>query len=412
MTAKAVPPAFSSPDAVSRAYILCALGLLTGFGPYVTDLYLSVLPAQAVYFQTSIPMVQLGLTTSMAGLAAGQLLIGPLSDHYGRRMPLLITLPLFALVTLLMIFSPSIEAFVALRFAQGMTGAAGIVLSRSIAADLYSGKALVAAMGTISAVQGVAPVTAPVVGAVLASFTDWRGIFGVLVLLGIALFLMALRLPESLPPEKRDPGRVWRAFLKLGAVLGDPVFIVLMLQQCFASGVLFGYIASSPFIFQEAYGLSPLMFSLCFAFNAVLIGVGAGLSGRFPNPVKTLAFGSGLMLFCAMAAAAAVIIGAWFWLIETTLVATLFCFGLTIPTSTSLAMDLERERSGAASAMLGATGFLAGGIVSPLVGMGAIEMSTGGVLSGCALLAFLTALLAAALLRRHPMPDRRGEPIA
>ena len=404
-------PAFPA-DQVSRGFILCALGLLTGFGPYVTDLYLPVLPAQAVFFGTTASMVQLGLTTSMAGLAAGQLLIGPLSDHYGRRLPLLLTLPLFSLVTLIAIFSPTIKAFVALRFVQGMMGAAGIVLARSIATDLYSGKPLVSAMSTISAVHGVAPVTAPVVGALLATVTDWRGIFGVLVALGLLLLLMARRLPESLPPERRDSGRIWRAFMKLGSVLGDPVFLVLVLQQCFACGVLFGYIASSPFIFQEIHGLSPLAFSACFAVNALLIGVGAAVGGKMPDPLRTLLVGAVLMVAASIAAGAALVFGAPIWVLEPAFIAMLFFFGFTTPTANAIAMDLERERSGAASAVLGASGFISGGIVSPLVGMGNLAYSTASTLFVSALLGLVASAAAVMWLRRHPARDRRGEPIA
>ena len=176
-----------SPVQNSRSYIFVSLGLLTAFGPYVTDLYLPALPGQAAYFGTSAPMVQLGLTASMLGLAFGQLAIGPLSDRFGRKAPLMASLPVFTAVTVLSVYSPSIEAFVALRFVQGAAGAAGIVLSRSIAADLFSGRELVSAMGTIGAVQGVAPVTAPVIGALLVSVTDWRGVFWVLAGLGLEI---------------------------------------------------------------------------------------------------------------------------------------------------------------------------------------------------------------------------------
>ena len=160
---------------ISRTYLLWTLGLLTAFGPYITDLYLSSLPEQVEYFGTTPALVQLGLTTSMAGLAVGQLVIGPLSDHLGRKKPLLVCLVLFIAITVISILSPNILTFITLRFFQGFAGASGIVLSRSIATDLFEGRELMKAMGTMGSVNGIAPVTAPIIGALLITVTDWRG---------------------------------------------------------------------------------------------------------------------------------------------------------------------------------------------------------------------------------------------
>ena len=126
----------------SKTFILLFLGLLSAFGPFVMDMYLPTLPAMSGYFRTTSSMVQLGLTTSMAGLAAGQLFFGPLSDKYGRRPVLLVALMLFLLSTAGCIFSENILQFIALRFLQGVSGAGGVVLSRSIAADKYSAREL------------------------------------------------------------------------------------------------------------------------------------------------------------------------------------------------------------------------------------------------------------------------------
>ena len=176
---------------ISRTYLLWTLGLLTAFGPYITDLYLSSLPEQVEYFGTTPALVQLGLTTSMAGLAVGQLVIGPLSDHLGRKKPLLVCLVLFIAITVISILSPNILTFITLRFFQGFAGASGIVLSRSIATDLFEGRELMKAMGTMGSVNGIAPVTAPIIGALLITVTDWRGIFVFLTLIGVALLALA-----------------------------------------------------------------------------------------------------------------------------------------------------------------------------------------------------------------------------
>ena len=264
---------------ISRTYLLWTLGLLTAFGPYITDLYLSSLPEQVEYFGTTPALVQLGLTTSMAGLAVGQLVIGPLSDHLGRKKPLLVCLVLFIAITVISILSPNILTFITLRFFQGFAGASGIVLSRSIATDLFEGRELMKAMGTMGSVNGIAPVTAPIIGALLITVTDWRGIFVFLTLIGVALLALAAKLPETLDETRRNPRNPITVFLSLGSVFKDRCFRLTVLQQCFAFSVLFGYIASSPFIYQKIYGLSSIGYSVMFGINACGIGSRLRLRG-------------------------------------------------------------------------------------------------------------------------------------
>ena len=161
----------------SKTFILLFLGLLSAFGPFVMDMYLPTLPAMSVYFRTTSSMVQLGLTTSMAGLAAGQLFFGPLSDKYGRRPVLSVALMLFLLSTAGCIFSENILQFITLRFLQGVSGAGGVVLSRSIAADKYSARELAGVLAVIGGINGVATVAAPIAGGFLADASGWQGIF-------------------------------------------------------------------------------------------------------------------------------------------------------------------------------------------------------------------------------------------
>lgn len=157
--------------AFSRKYfvfLIVFLGMLSAFGPFVTDMYLPTLPSMAEVFNTTPSLVQLGLATSMLGLAFGQVFFGPLSDKYGRRPILMSAMILFAVSTVISIYSPTIEFFNACRFAQGLGGAGGIVLSRSISTDCYSGRELAKILAIIGAVNGIAPVTAPVVGGLVA----------------------------------------------------------------------------------------------------------------------------------------------------------------------------------------------------------------------------------------------------
>lgn len=153
------------------------LAFLSAFGPFVTDFYLPTLHDQTADFGASASMVQFGLSATMWGLAAGQLWIGPLSDTRGRRIPLAASLAVFSLATAGAVFAPDIETFIAMRFLEGLGASGAVVMSRSIAADLYAGRELAALMAVVGAFQGIAPVTSPLIGALIAEASGWREIF-------------------------------------------------------------------------------------------------------------------------------------------------------------------------------------------------------------------------------------------
>ena len=156
-----------------KIYLLILLGALSAFGPFVTDMYLPSLPSMVVDYDTSVSMVQMGLSFSMLGLALGQLLFGPLSDKYGRRRPVIVAMIVFCISTLACVFAPTIEAFVALRLVQGVSGAGGIVISRSVATDTFDGHQLLKMLAIIGAINGIAPITAPVAGGMIVSSVGW-----------------------------------------------------------------------------------------------------------------------------------------------------------------------------------------------------------------------------------------------
>ncbi len=378
-----------------KVFLLVLLGMLTAFGPFVTDMYLPALPSMTGYFDTSVSMVQLGLTFSMIGLAVGQLLIGPLSDKFGRRRPLVASMLLFIVSTVACIFSPDIVFFTAMRLLQGMAGAGGIVISRSVATDEFSGKELMKMLAVIGAINGIAPIAAPVVGGVMLSATDWRGIFVILLLIGVVLLVGSFMFRESLPAERRNTGSVFSTFASFGTVARNRRFMCYVLQQGFAQFILFANIASSPFIIQQHYGYSPLVFSVCFGVNAVAIGVASALSVKFRRPEGAVAASCVGMLVMSIAIATVLMLDGSFWAYEICLFILMFMMGLTFTASTTLALNSERERAGAASALLGAICFLAGGVVSPLVGIGNILYSTGIIFITGAVLSSVFAKMAA-----------------
>ncbi len=378
----------------SKVFLLTLLGMLSAFGPFVTDMYLPSLPAMADYFSASLPMVQMGLTTSMIGLALGQIFFGPLSDKYGRRPLLLVSMVLFIVSTLLCLFAPDIYSFVTLRLIQGVAGAGGIVISRSVATDKFSGKELAKMLAVIGAINGVAPVAAPVIGGLLTGSVGWQGIFMILLFIGILLGIGCIRFKESLPTEKRSKTGVFATFRSFGIIVHNRRYMLYVLQLAFAQGILFAYIASSPFIIQQHYGFSPFAFSICFAVNAVAIGVAAAISVKFRRTENGTLTGCIGMLVFAILQMAALYSGCGFWTYELLMFALLFMMGLTFTASTTLVMDCERRYAGAASALLGALCFASGGIVSPLVGLGDILLSTGVTFVVCAVCSLLCALWA------------------
>ena len=354
----------------SKAFLLILLGALTAFGPLVTDMYLPSLPTMTGYFDTNSSMVQLGLTSSMIGLAIGQIFFGPLSDKYGRRPLLLISMLLFIVSTVFCIFSPNIESFIAFRLLQGIAGSGGIVISRSVATDKFSGQDLAKAMAIIGAINGIAPVASPVLGGFLTDSIGWKGIFIILLIIGIILLIGNFRFKESLPKSNRKQENIKGLLWGFGKILHNRRYVFYVLQMGFAMGVLFANISSSPFIMQQHYGFSAFTFSLFFGINALSIGFIA-LSNN-----------------CS------------FIIYETLLFFLLFTMGLTFTASTTLAMDSERQNSGTASALFGATGFAFGGIVSPLVSIGDILPTTGLIFLLCSSCSLGCAIIA--LRQTHP----------
>lgn len=378
----------------SKLFILILLGMLTAFGPFVTDMYLPSLPSMGEYFSTSSSMVQLGLTTSMIGLAVGQIFFGPLSDRYGRRIPLQVAMWLFIVSTIFCLFAQNIRQFVVFRLIQGIAGAGGIVIARSIATDKFSGKDLAKMLAIIGAINGIAPVVAPIIGGVFTEAIGWQGIFIILLALGVLLLIGCMRFRESLPVENRLATKWADTFNSFKVVLRNKQYVCYVLQLAFAQGVLFAYIASSPFIIQQHYGYSPFAFSICFSINAIAIGGAAAFSVKFRRPANGTLVGCMGMLIFSLLECSALALGCSFWIYELLLVAVLFMMGMTFTTSTALAMECERTNAGTASALLGAVCFSFGGIVSPLVGIGNILVSTGVIFVICSFCSLSCILLA------------------
>lgn len=365
------------------------LGALSAFPPLVTDMYLPALPAMAVDFNASPSGIQMGLAMCIIGLATGQLFFGPLSDKFGRRPVIGASLGLFIVATLLCILSTTVECFNMCRFFQGLAGAGGVVMSRSIATDCYSGRELAKTLAIIGAINGIAPVTAPVIGGLFAESIGWKGIFCILLGIGVALAAMYLPFRESHPKEKHYTGNFWSLMKQSSLLLKKRSYMLYVALFGLSNGVLFGYISSASFILQNDFGMSELVFGIIFAANSLGIGIGSMISLKFKDLTLAIRSGAFGMLVCSIAMLIGFYANAGFWGYEIFAFLNLFSLGLIFPSATTMAMTEGKSMIGWASAIIGATGFLFGGIVTPIVGMGNIQLSTYSTLIICSTIAAL-----------------------
>ena len=281
-------------------YLIIVLGMLSAFGPFVIDMYLPAMPEMTKVFSASVSSVQLGLTFCMVGLAFGQVIFGPLSDKYGRKPVLYFSLLLYIVSTLFCCLSQNIDTFNIARLLQGLGGAGAIVYSRSAPTDLYSGKELAKIIAIVGAVNGIAPVAAPVIGGSVANLIGWRGIFYILLGIGVVITAMVIPVKETLPKDAREQGSFLRSFEGFILVCKVPNFAAFTTVFGLSMGALFAYISSTPFILQNEFGLSQFHFSLLFALNAIAIGAGALLAVRFSTTAKATYFGTAGSLIAAV----------------------------------------------------------------------------------------------------------------
>lgn len=382
-----------------KVFIPATLGMLTAFGPFVTDFYLPVLPEMTGYFHTTPALASMSLTAGMIGLAAGQLFIGPLTDKYGRKRILVGSMLLFVVASLLCIFSGDIFMFNAMRVLQGLAGAGGIVIAKSMSADMYTGRELASFMALLGAINGIAPVCAPVVGGLMAGVTSWTGVFAVILAVGLVLMVCSMFLPETLQPANRIRKSVIKVYGNLFRVFRNSRFTLSVIAEMACFFMFFAYIASSPFIMQQVYHLSPLGYSLCFGLNALMIGVGAAMATRFRSQGTCLRFGGLGMLAGTLLLAFLLNTAMPLWIVMLAYIYTLICFGLMQPPLTAIALDSERDNAGVASAIFGASGFVAGALSSPLVGIGDITVTSGLVMACGAVVCLLFILPLSSKLR-------------
>ena len=357
-----------------RLWMAIVLGSFAAIAPLSTDMYLPSLPALAEDLQSNTSVAQLTLTANLLGLGLGQLWLGLLSDQRGRRMPLIISLSVYCLSSVLCTAAPSIELLILLRFIQGVSGAGGMVISRAIVRDIYSGSELTKFFSLLMLINGAAPILAPVVGGQLLQFTSWRGIFIVLSILGILMVAAAIfSIQETLSQENRIAGGLKSTLLTLKNLLRDRIFIGYVLTQGFVLAAMFAYISGSPFVIQNIYGASPQMFSLIFAVNGLGIIMASQTTGRLAGRIKEktlLKFGLCVATFGGVLLVTMLSLGVGLIGVLLSLFFVVSSVGIVGTTVFSLAMESQGKSAGSAAALLGLMPFILGSIVAPLTGIG------------------------------------------
>lgn len=354
------------------ALLTIFLGMLAAIAPLSTDMYLPALPEMMEDFDVAPSMIQLTLTASMAGMALGQIVAGPVSDEQGRRKPLMIGMLVFAVSSAACVFVKSIYIFLVFRFIQGCSGGAGIVIARAIARDVCKGPALTRFFSMLMLVNGLAPILAPVIGGQILRFSTWEGVFVLLTVIGVVLTICAIIMTETLSARRRVEGGVFASLKGFKGLFSQKYFMGHCVMQCFGFAAFFAYISGSSFVFQNIYHVSPQVFSLIFGINGIGLMISGALTGRLAGRVEdwkilrtalyVAVIGSVLLLagFIIHMPLPAVIVVLFFT------VSTLSCMATS---SFSLAMQAQGRNAGSASALIGFFSMISGAVMAPVVGI-------------------------------------------
>lgn len=350
------------------------LGAMAAVPAVTMDMYLPSMPQIAEDFATTQSMVQVTISAILIGGAVGQLINGPISDRFGRRLPFFVGMGLHVLMSIACMVVPSIYGLIAVRLLQGVGNASATVAAMAVLRDRYSGAAFSAGLSRIMMVISVAPIIAPSVGGFIAVHWGWHGVFGVLAAIGLLIMLGVWRfLPETLPSERRSHGGFARMLRSYGPLLRDWNFLRRALVPGLTTVVLMSYISSASFVYQDTFGLSPSTFALVFALNGLGIILASQLNTRIVFHLGTrriLVAAIGFEILVASTLLVTSVLGAgglWVFAVCTALLVAVNA--LATPNAAATALLDQGHRAGTAAAFVGATQAGFGGLFSPLVGV-------------------------------------------
>ena len=372
------PRTSAGAPAVLTVGLLAMIGWLAIMGPFGTDTYLPALPQIAADLGTRASLVQLLLTAYTIGLALGQLILGPLSDRFGRRRLILGGAALLSLGSVISALAPNIAVLIGACLVMGLGSASGQVIGRSIVADLAEGRQATRAYATIGLVSGLGPILGPLGGVLALTLFGWRGIFWALAVLAAAAAVTAFFvIPETLAPERRHAGGFRSMLSTAGLVLRDRTYLFNAAMLWFGFGMMFAYISSSSFIVQNILGFSETQYALVFGAN----GVGLVLSGVTTAALAKRVSGRRLQsvgVTFYLVAGSILCVDVWTNTVTpVSVLPALFLIasaaGFVFGPSTARALTNVRHVSGTALALLGCFQFVMAGIASPLVGVAGVD---------------------------------------
>ena len=349
------------------------LGMMTALAPLSTDMYIAGLPLMTGDFGVGTSMIQLTLTLSMAGMAIGQICIGPISDDVGRKTPMLAGMAVFTASSVGCVFATSIYAFLAFRFIQGFSGGACIVIARAIARDISSGATLTKLFSMLMLVNGIAPVFAPPIGGFIIEAFTWRHIFIFLSVIGLILLATTFTMPETLHYKAVRRGNSLIESLKsYPRLFSNSYFMGHCLMQCLAFAAFFGYIAASSFVFQNIFHVSPQGFSIIFGINGLGLLISSLITNRLAGRIGDWLALKGYLIM-AVLGSALLLAGFWFsWPFYAIVVILFLTVSTLAPVSTlsfSMAMQAQGRNAGSASALIGFFSMISGAVMAPVVGI-------------------------------------------
>lgn len=390
--------------------LIGTLALLSAVAPLATDMYLPAFPAMARELRSPPSAIQLTLTAFLVGLALGQLVIGPLSDQYGRRRPLLAGSLTCLAGSLACALAPTVTLLAAGRFVQGFGGGAGIVIGRAVISDRARGAAAARLFSLMMMIGGIAPIVAPVMGSIVIIAVGWRGVLWVLAALSAVMVIGVLvAVPETLPPPARHAGGFATLVRNARVVLANRAYRGYTLAYALAFSGMFAYIAASPFVLQTIVGLSKGVYSVAFGVNAggivLLSAVSGRLAGRV-SPRRMLFWGLRALVVLSVLLMVDVLgLGVSRWPTIVLFFGFVATMGLVFGNGAALATGQVPHQAGTGSAVLGALQFGLGAAVSPIVGLAGDADAL--PMAATMLTVSLLALLAATTLTRSAVDAAR-----
>ena len=396
MIANQTPPV----SGLRHLELLVLLGALQAFAPISIDMYLPAMPVMENVFHTSAQAVEVTMVTFLIGFALGQSLYGPITDRFGRKPPLYVSMGLFILSSAGCALAPTIGWISFFRLLQAIGACGGSVISRAMVRDLFPPEELRRVFSMLILVLGVSPVIAPLFGSYLLLWFGWKAAFVVQTILGVILLIgMHFRLPESLAPENKLPLRFDTIVAAYKTLFRDRTFLGASVVCGFSSAGTFAYIASAPFVFINLYKVPTEHFGWLFGSVAVGMITASQINGRMPRRIpiwRVLRIANLVQLFAGLLLLASVLTG-WGGLVSvyTCIFVYVSAQGFVFPNGSAIAMMRHGNIAGTASALLGTNQFFVAALCTTFLGFienPAIPMAI--VIAGCGvastLLNFLT----------------------